>query len=55
MLLQTVDMPRNTELVDHAQTIRRPAAMVRVRADTIGHARINMYVNLSHAWLKMAD
>ena len=28
---------------------------VRVRADIIGHARINMYVNLSHAWFKMAD
>ena len=30
-------------------------AEVRVRADIIGHARINMYVNLIHAWLKMAD
>ena len=24
---------------------------LRVRADIIGHARINMYVNLSRAWL----
>ena len=24
---------------------------IRVRADIIGHARKNMYVNLSHAWL----
>ena len=24
----------------------------RVRADKIGHARINMYVNISHAWFK---
>ena len=28
---------------------------VRVRADIIGHARINIYVNISHAWFKMAD
>ena len=28
---------------------------VRVRADIIGHARINMQVNVSHAWFKMAD
>ena len=28
---------------------------VRVRVDIIGHARINMYVNISHAWFKMAD
>ena len=27
----------------------------QVRVDIIGHARINMYVNISHAWLKMAD
>ena len=26
-----------------------------VRADIIGHARINMYVNISHAWFKVAD
>ena len=25
-----------------------------MRADIIGHARINMYVNISHAWFKMA-
>ena len=29
--------------------------LLRVRADIIGHARINMYVNISHAWFKMAD
>ena len=28
---------------------------IRVRADIIGHARINMYLNISHAWLKMSD
>ena len=28
---------------------------IRVCADIIGHARINMYVNISHAWFKMAD
>ena len=28
---------------------------VSVRADITGHARINMYVNISHAWFKMAD
>eukprot|EP01048_Picozoa_sp_COSAG05_P017744 COSAG05_NODE_2475_length_3014_cov_3.392453_3_plen_88_part_00 len=28
---------------------------VRVRADIIGHARINMYVNLSHACFELAD
>ena len=26
-----------------------------VRADIIGHAHINMSVNISRAWLKMAD
>ena len=31
------------------------AVLVRVRADIIGHARINMYVNISHAWFTMAD
>ena len=31
------------------------SSQLRVRVDIIGHARINMYVNLSHAWLKMAD
>ena len=30
-------------------------SQLRVRAYIIGHARINMYVNLSHAWFKMAD
>ena len=28
---------------------------LRVRADIIGHARINMYVNISHACFEMAD
>ena len=28
---------------------------IRVRADIIGHARINIYVNISHAWFKMAE
>ena len=32
-----------------------PESHIRVRADIIGHARINMYVNLSHAWFKMDD
>ena len=31
------------------------ASLLRVRADIIGHARINMYVNISHAWFKMVD
>eukprot|EP01048_Picozoa_sp_COSAG05_P019686 COSAG05_NODE_3151_length_2284_cov_2.301144_3_plen_101_part_00 len=26
-----------------------------MRADIIGHARINMQVNFRHAWFKMAD
>ena len=29
--------------------------ILRVRADIIAHARNNMYVNISHAWFKMAD
>ena len=28
---------------------------LRVRADIVGHARFNMYVNISDAWFKMAD
>ena len=28
---------------------------LRVRADIIGHARINVHVNLIHAWFKMTD
>ena len=35
--------------------LRITGSTVRVRADIIGHARINVYVNLSHAWFKMAD
>ena len=34
---------------------RKVRKRVRVRVDIIVHARINMYVNLSHAWFKMAD
>ena len=26
-----------------------------MHGDIIGHARINIYVNISHAWFKMAD
>ena len=37
--------------------LKRPSLMLRlrVRADIIGHARINMDVNLSHACFQIAD
>ena len=37
------------------ETIVAASERLRVRADIIGHARINMSVNLSHACFEMAD
>ena len=46
----------STRIVDLRIDLDQPGRLrVRVRADIIGHARINMYVNISHAWFKMAD
>ena len=43
------------QVVEHERRPRRNEGRLWVRVDIIGHARINVYVNISHAWFKMAD
>ena len=49
---RATEKQQNALLAIKSQTTE---TLSRVRADIIGHARINMSVNISHAWFKMAD
>ena len=45
------NLPAVRQRLDRNYLCATPGDRVRVRVQLIGHARNNMYVNLSHTWL----